>query len=425
MRLWFGICSLFWILSVPAVAATPNASLTLGQAIALVLDNNPQLQAADFDARAAAARVRQQAQPSPYELRVETENFAGSGAVSGVRGLETTLGLGRLLELGDKPRRRGEVAAFEAGLLRHDQDAQRLDLLAETARRFLTRARVQGERELARQRVALAQRTLEAVDRLYRVGKAPQAERSRAQIELARAELMLEETVHLLDTGRRRLAVMWGAFEPDFAQVQADIYRLDAEPDFVALERSIERNPAIVRLATVERLSAARLLLARTRSRPDLDLSAGVRHLNESDDLGLVFALRMPLGSAGRSGAYISEAEALAAREPLLAEDRRLALRATLYGLHQELLHARDRFVAYQHRIIPASEQALDDYSRGYGAGRYSLLELGTAQDALLEGRIEALSAAADHHAVRIEIDRLIGVAPASPPDAPATGVSP
>jgi outer membrane protein, heavy metal efflux system len=126
----------------------------------------------------------------------------------------------------------------------------------------------------------------------------------------------------------------------------------------------------------------------------------------------------MPIGSAGRSSAYVIEAESLAAREPLLAQDQRLALRATLFGLHQELVHARDRFETYERRIIPAADKALADYSQGYAAGRYSLLELSAAQDTLLEARAEALSAAAEHHAVSIEIDRLIGVVPVN-------GVSP
>jgi cobalt-zinc-cadmium efflux system outer membrane protein len=413
MHFWIRAAALFWILSSPAGnAAAPDTSLTLSQAVALVLENNPQLQVADFDSRAAAERIRQQSLSTPYELGVELENFAGSGALSGVDQLETTLSLGRVLELGDKPRQRGEVAQLEAGLLRHEQDAQRLDLLAETARRFLALARVQAERKLAEQRVGLMQRTLRAVEQRHRIGKAPAAERSRVQIDLARAQLALEENDHLLHNSRRQLAVMWGAFEPGFETVQADIFRLSLEPEFSTLDQSIERNPEIARLATTERLSEARQLLARSRARPDLDVRAGVRYLNDSDDVGMVLSLRMPLGSDGRSRAYVNEVEALAAREPLLARDRRLALRATLSALHQELLHARDRFETYEKRIIPAADKALADYSKGYAAGRYSLLELSAAQDTLLEARIELLSAAAEHHGVRIEIDRLIGVAP-------------
>lgn len=413
MRFWIALLSLVAAWSAPVIAAdTAQPPLTLSQALARVLEANPQLQAADFDARAAAARIRQQGQSTPYTLGVELENFAGSGDSSGVRELETTLSLGRVLELGDKARQRGDVATLEAGLLRHDQDAQRLDLLAETVRRFLALARAQADRDLAGQRVALMQRMAESVERRHRLGKAPAAERSRAQIELARAELALEETEHLLGNGRHRLAVMWGAFPPDVAAVQADVFRLEPEPAFAALDQAIERNPALARLATVERLGAARVALAQTRARPDPELSAGVRHLNASDDVGMVLSLRLPLGSAGRAAAHISEAEALAAREPLLAQDRRLALRATLYGLHQELRHARDRFETYRNRVIPAAEQAVSDYSEGYAAGRYSLLELSAAQTTLLETRSEVLSAAIEHHAARIEIDRLVGAEP-------------
>ncbi len=408
-----GIFILVSLLSVPvASAAAPDASLTLSQAVARVLDTNPQLRAAGFDAHAAAERVRQQAQSTPYEVGVDLENFAGSGVAEGVDGLETTLRLGRVLEFGDKARQRGEVAQLEVGLLRHDQDAQRLDLLAETARRFLALARVQAERGIAGQRVALMQRMLRSVEERHRLGKAPAAELSRARIDLARAELALEETGHLLGKGRHRLSVMWGEFQPDFASAQADVFRLETEPDFAALDQAIERNPAIARLATAERLGVARASLARTRARPDPDVSAGLRHFNEHGDVGLVLSLRMPLGSAGRASAHVNEAEALAAREPLVAQDQRLALRATLYGLHQELLHARDRLETWRNRVIPAAEQAVADYSEGYAAGRYALLELATAQNTLLEARNEVLSAAIEHHAARIEIDRLVGAEP-------------
>ena len=295
--------------------------------------------------------------------------------------------------------------------------------MSETAQHFLALARVQAERKLAQERVELMQRTLQSVEQRYRVGKAPAAERSKARIGLAQAELALEETAHLLINGRRELSVMWGEFQPDFENVQAAIFQLGAEPDFASLDRYIENNPAVARLATQQRLSKARLLLAKTRGRSDLDLRAGVRHLNDSDDVGLVLSLRMPLGSAGRASPYVGEAEALAERERLLAQGQHLELRATLSALYQELLHARDRFEIYEDSIIPEAEKALQHYSQGYAAGRYSLLELTAAQETLLESRLESLSSAAEHHSARIEIDRLIGTAPLN--GASLQGVSP
>lgn len=412
MRFQIGVYALFWMLSSPAHAAAPDASLTLSQATALVLERSPRLQAADFDARAAAERIRQRGQSTPYSVGIATENFGGSGAASGADSLETTLSLSRVLEFGDKPERRGDVARLEAGLLRHDRDAERLDLLAETARRFLNLARVQADGELAEQRVELMRATLRTVEQRYRIGKTPEAELNRARIDLARAELLLEEVHHLLQVGRRQLAVTWGEFEPGFQRVRADLFELEAVPAFSTLEQAIQRNPAIERLATAERLADARLALARSRAQPDVGLSAGVRHLNRSDDVGVVLSLQVPLGSGSRSEPYLRESKALLAREPLLAEDRRLALRATLFGLHAELQHARHQLDTYRSRIIPSAEKMQADYSEGYRAGRYSLLELSTAREILLEARNGALTAAADYHVARIEIDRLIGATP-------------
>lgn len=413
MRFQMGVYTLFWMLSVPAaIAADADASLTLGQATALVLENNPQLQAADFDARAAAERIRQEGQSTPYVLGLEAEDFGGSGRASGADSLQATLSLGRVLELGGKAGQRSRVARLQAGLLRHDQDARRLDLLAETARRFLAAARVQAQRELADQRVDLMQRTLRSVEQRYRVGKAPAAERNGARIALAQAELLLEETHHLFDNGRRQLSVLWGKFEPDFETVRADLFSLEPVPAYATLEQALESNPAIERLATAERLAEARVALAQSRARPDLGLRAGVQHFNASDDVGLMLSLQIPLGSSGRARPYVQEAEVLAQREPLLAQDRRLALRATLSGLRQELVHASHRFETYRSRIVPAAEKMQADTSAGYRAGRYSLLELTSAQDTLLEARSGVLSAAVEYHAARIEIERLIGATP-------------
>lgn len=410
MRNILGACALMWMLSATAAPmTTAEMPLTLGHAIALVLENNPQLQAADFDAQAAAARIRQQSQKTPWQLGVTFDNFAGSGESSGVDELETIVSLGRLIELGDKAALRGEVAQHNAGLLRHEQDAQRLDLLAETASRFITVAAAEAARELAREQLNLMQRTLKAVELRFKAGKAGAGERSRTQISFARAELALEETSHLLASSHRQLAVLWGEFKPTFSTVVADLLHLQPEPDYDVLEKALDRNPALVRLATVERLADARVRQAQSARRPDLDVLAGPHAYNDTGDVGLMLHLKMPLGSRNRAQPFEDEADALAKREPLLAKNKRLALRVTLFALHQELLHDRDRFQALQDKIIPAAEKALSEYSRGYEAGRYSLLELTQAQETLLRVRVEAIETATDHHKNRFQIDRLIG----------------
>lgn len=410
MGLRIGTFVLLWALSgvTPTVAET-SATLGLPVAVARVLEHNPKLQSAEFDAVAAAVRIRQQQQPAPWSVGVEAENFAGTGLRQGFDSLETTLSLGRVLELGDKPALRGEVARHEAGLLRHDLDAQRLDLLAEAARRYLDIAKVQAQRKLAQDRVELLQRTLQAINERIRVGKSPTAQRGRVEIDLGRAQLALEETEHLMRVARRRLAVLWGEFEPDFQWVSAELLQVEAEPDFQDMERRLENNPAVARLATRERLATARIRLARASRQPDVDVRAGVKYFADADDMGFAVSMRVPLGSASRAVPHIDEARTQAKREPLLARDRRLELRVTLFELQQELVHSRDRLQALREKIIPAARETLEDYTDGFRLGRYSLLELLEAQRSLLQARMEVIDAAVNHHAFFIEIDRLIG----------------
>lgn len=407
MRIWIGAFALFWAASVTAAAT--DTSLTLGEILALVLENNPQLQAADFDTRAAAARIRQQSLDTPWQVGLQMENFAGSGAG---KDLETGLTLGRVLELGNKSRLRGNVAEQQASLLRHEQDAERLDLLAEAAQRFLVIAQVQARRALAQEQLDTARKTRRAVQRRLHAGKATKVEISRAEIGVARAELVLEETDHLLLTSRTRLGVLWGEFSPAFEHVSSNLFVLPEIPDYAALERLIDNNPVLARLATQERLADARLQVTRAQRQPDIDLSAGIRRFSASDDTGLMFSVRVPLGSRGRALSYEDEARALAQREPLLAQNQKLALRATLFGLHQELLYERDRLQMLRTRIIPAATRAVEDSGRGYSTGRYSLLELTQAQDALLQARLEALDAVVSYQRTRIQIERLTGAAP-------------
>ena len=176
--------------------------LTFDEALLAVLENNPVLLAGDYQAQAAAARIRQAQQSTPVQVKLELENFAGSGVFSDDNLLETTLSLGKVLELGNKADLRGEVAHNEGALLGNERDAERLDLLAEAARRFIHVVVDQERLKIARDKLALAERTAAIVDERVRVGKSPDAERNRVRIAVARAEPEPEHAEHELATSR-------------------------------------------------------------------------------------------------------------------------------------------------------------------------------------------------------------------------------
>ena len=186
---------------------------------------------------------------------------------------------------------------------------------------------------------------------------------------------------------------------------------------FDKLAQLLERNPDLTRYASEQRLADARLRLAESRRRMDVELSGGVRYLNITDDSALVLSASIPLGSGSRAAPGIESSRLSSNRHPLLYKQRQLELHASLYAIYQELSHAYSASQTLREQILPEAELALSDYEKGYRSGRYSLLELSDAQKILLDARLESVVTAADFHNYRIELERLTG-------QAMSTGVS-
>ena len=409
MRTWFIYLMLVPITIVNAAEETHSSKFTLDQAIVNVLERSPLIKAADYESKAAAARIRI-AQLSPaYRTSLVVENFAGSGNNSGNNNLESTLSLSKVLELGDKAQLRSELAQGKALALRNEQDAQRLDLLAETTRRFIHVVTDQERLVIAKDSLALAKRTRNVVQQRINTGKAPNAELRRANITVARKELELEHAEHELETSRVKLATLWGQTQVLFVIARADLFAIEPLTPFESLVGSLERNPDLMRYVTEKRLANTRIQLAKSGRQSDIEVTGGIRHFNATDDTALMFSLNVPLGTTSRAAPSIEESEMLSLRDPYLYAQRKLELHATLFEVHQEIRHAIDAVTTLRKTIIPEADSALRDYERGYAVGRYSFLELTEAQRTLLDARLEAVMAATDYHRYRIEIDRLTG----------------
>src|SRR5947207_2938543 len=112
-------------------AADLAGQVTLAQALALTLKQNPDLAAFSWDVRSAEARVLQaRLRPNP-ELGMQSEDISGSRP--GFSYSQTTLQLSHLLELGGKRTARVREATFGRELAKLDYESKRLDILKKTA----------------------------------------------------------------------------------------------------------------------------------------------------------------------------------------------------------------------------------------------------------------------------------------------------
>lgn len=402
-------------LSVVTMAAAPNSNsgdeprgpLTLTDAIAAALRRNPGLHSADYDIRAAQARIQQAGlRPAP-EVGATLENFAGRGELRGTDALETTLTLSQVIELGDKRNRRVAVAGLGRDDAALQHQARQLDVLAAVTRRFIDVAEAQQQLLLARTATRLAERTATVVDERVAAARSPLAEKSRAAIALERARLDEQKLLQSLLAAHRQLAALWGSTEPRFGDAQADLFDLPAVGTFDALAAKLQNSPDFLRFANEARLRDAQWQLAKAEAKSDVTVGAGLRRFEATGDTGLVLSISMPLPLAERNAGAIREA---ALRREQLETDRQAAFvdaQAVLFEFYQALGQTRSETTALRERLIPQAEIALQQTQYGYERGRFSYLELADAQRELLVLRREAVASAATYHRTLAEIERL------------------
>ncbi len=397
---------LIWA-GMPVAAA---GSLHMADVLARALTESPKLEAFSYSIRAAEARRLQAGLLPNPELGLQLEDIAGTGEVSGVRGLETTLLLSQLLEPGGKRRKRELAAARNIGLIEADYDIARLDVLAEVARRFVHVARDQLLLEVAGSAVNLAEQNRAAVEQRVMAARAMQAELSRAEIELARAQIRLEHREHELLAAKRRLAASWGNDAVDFGRVEADLFSLPATRDLDSLLSELRNSPDMARFLSERRLHEAELELAKARAVPNARIGAGIRRLEGINEQALTLNFSVGLPIFDRNQGNIR-----AARERLgqVAVDETVTYieaQSLLFTTFQELIHARTEANTLREVVIPRSRQALKSFEDGYAAGRFSYLEVADARSEFIDVRAEAIRAAASYHGYLIEIERLTGL---------------
>lgn len=399
------------LLGQPTPARAEAPALNLREALSRTLQSSPDLSAYQYVLKAQDARIAQAGlKPNP-SLNGSFENLLGTGETRGLKAAEFTLGLSQLIELNDLRGKRVSVARFEKEGLEAEAHIRRLDALAETTRRFVSLVSQQEEHGLTHLAVELAEKTASAVEKRVAAAKSPLAERDRAAVALERAKAADAHAEHELLAARYELAASWGAAQPDFEQVQADLYALPPVNDYDQLLAALEETPDLSRYLSEARLRESEVTLALASRNPGVELGAGLRHLQATQDSALVFSVGLPLPIHNRNQGLIAEAEA---RKQGAVADRAAALvkaRTRLFRDYRELLDLQREVTALKERALPRMESALAATEYAYERGRYSYLELVDAQRELLDLRDALIEAATQYHQTLIEIERLTGTA--------------
>jgi cobalt-zinc-cadmium efflux system outer membrane protein len=410
--MWMRLAAVVAFALVPRAYAqqpAPVVVLTLDDAIARVALDHPELRLIDAQRPLLDARLQAAALPPPVALGVELENLLGSGELAGVRGLETTVSLSGVLERGDKLDARRLLAQAGIDALAPQRATARLDLLAETARRYLSVAAAQSALDIATTDIEQRRRAVEAARVRLQAGASPESVLFTAQAMLAQAELDRDRSTEQAVSARVSLAALWGAAPSGFTAVSGDPLQLPAAGDFAVLTKELQGAPELAQLLGEQRIAEAQLHLARTASRPDWNWQAGVRNSRADNATSMVAGFSVPLSSARRASPEIRAAEAELALIPYARKARQQQLYATLAEAHGRYVGGRLEVERMSRDVLPQLRKAERAAERAWRAGAASYMEWAQLQAMHIEARQRQLDSAIAAHTALIEIQRLTG----------------
>lgn len=393
-------------------ANPPRFELTLSEAQRLADERHPAIRAARLEVDAARERVTQAGlRPNP-ELSVEAENFGGRNELKRFDGAEYTGEIGQTFELGGKRGKRLRVARADERLAAFDLAAQRLDVRAETARRFVDVLGAQERLALGRESLALAGEFERAVATRVQAGRAAPMELEKARVLLAQQQATLDGIERELHAARVRLSVMWGTWVPAFERVSGDLQELASTPEPAALAAHSASNPDLARWETELKQREAVLEEARAGRVPDVTVAGGMRRFAETGDDAFVAGVSIPLPVFDRNQGRVREAALLAEK----AVQQRLAAEgeaaAALTEAHQALSGARLRIQALRQDVIPRSKAVFDAVQKGYVEGKFTYLDVLDARRTFFDARAEYVEALVAGHKARADVERSAGGLP-------------
>ncbi|HXQ07541.1 MAG TPA: TolC family protein [Bradyrhizobium sp.] len=403
------MCALL-VVTIPVEAAERALrSISLAQALQRALAASPRLTAAERDIGIATGlKVQAGALPNP-ELSFELDNALGSGRYKGLQSAETNLQLSQLVELGGK--REARLAGGDAGIgtAVWQRRATRLEVLSETAIAFITVVSAQRRIEIFDEQISSLDQLIPLLQKRVQEGASSPAETLRAQVAADLFRVDRERARTQLATARRDLAILTGDSSPRFGEAVGRLANVGQPPSFQSVLQAIEANPQLMRWTAVTAQRNAELILARLKPIPDVHLSAGWRHFQDTDDNAVRLGVSIPLPVFDQNTGNIIAAEEMLAKTGAERAINKLVLISIAGRAYDALNGALAELKLLRTSVIPNARSAAETIQSGYLQGRFTLLELLDVRGSVLQALLREQEALQNFHIAIATIEGLVG----------------
>lgn len=390
------------IASITAGHASPAVRLSLDDALRLTLQANPDI----------AVAVREQESIRGVQTQAAVRpNPAVATSVKDTRSAtrETTLQLSQEFELGNKRNARIAAADVLYSKTAAELEYKKSQMHANVVAAFYAVIAAQERVQLANTSLALAHTALDAASKRVKAGKSSPVEETKSKVAAATAKVELNQAQAQLNASRKVLSGLWGSASPDFDAAVGDIFVIPEIAAWDDLLAALEHAPA-VKLGLMEiNMRQAYTSIERSKSIPNITLSAGVVN---SQELGLnqaLFGVSIPIPVFDRNQGKLEEAISRTYK----AEDELVALknslRVDLSSQYERLSAARQAAQTISTEILPGAESAFYAANKGFAAGKFGFLDVLDAQRTLVQAKSQYIQALLDAYQAVAGIERILG----------------
>ena len=304
---------------------------------------------------------------------------------------------------------RSDVAEAKAAL-----DNMRLDVRVRVRKAFYDLLRTQDELRIHDGHVAIARQAVEAARIKYTVGKVPQQDVLKAQVELTR---LAEHMIHFeqdAEVARARLNTLLGHDPDEPINLRGDYSIPQHLPATEALEKlALASRPDLAQAQAALEKSHQQQELADKSYTPDLTVSAGYMLMpsgsNYRNNYMVEGSINLPWFNRRKHDAEISEAKAVVSEEDAELD----ALRNSAFGQIQEALaqvrSAKRLADLYKNLLQPQAEATLRSTVIAYENDRTDFLNLLDSQMTVVDIDLAYFQAMADFETRFADLEFAVG----------------
>jgi outer membrane protein, heavy metal efflux system len=398
------------------VSGAKVTPLTLPDAIAMAMRNNPRLEEASAITRRAEGAARAARAYSNPSLEVfEGRQYAKPVAIPGLPGVLQHYGAYQPIEIPVERHTRQRAAQSGIASSRFAQQAVGLSVIADTKHAFYNALRRREEIEHARENLQLVQDLRRRVEVSVNVGEEGRLELTRAEAELGRAQFSVSsaqlEYANAIALLRVTIAGSLdanldpqGEFEP----------RISLPPLNQLRELVMQQHPVIAQsradidtaIATLDHERALRIpqpvAFAEYENQPDLSFWR------------MGFTVPIPLWN--RRQGQITEAKAAISQSASVLYEKNLQLVSALERAYEQYQLADQQATSLESGSLRAAVSAVDAAKAAYRFGERGIVEVLDAQRVLQGVRGDLVDAQFVRQSALVDLEELGAIAPGVQP---------